>query len=50
MTRSPQTGTICRFALDGMPMEYFAYVPTQGQREGRLFVSIHGISLVTCCR
>jgi len=27
-----------------VPTEYFAYVPRQGQRHGRVFVTVHGIS------
>jgi len=38
-------GTIMRRSLDGMQqLEYFAYVPSQGQRSNRVFVSVHGIS------
>ena len=45
MPRTIATGTILRRALDGMqPLDYFAYVPTQGQRDDRVFVTVHGIS------
>jgi len=38
-------GVITRRYVDGtLPMEYFAYVPSQGQRDDRVFVSVHGIS------
>ena len=38
-------GTIHRRSIDGMQqLEYFAYVPTHGQRNNRVFVSVHGIS------
>lgn len=40
-----QTGSILKRSVDGMQqLDYFAYVPTQGQRAKRVFVSIHGIS------
>jgi pimeloyl-ACP methyl ester carboxylesterase len=38
-------GTVVKRALHGdPPLEYFAYIPRQGQRQGRVFVSVHGIS------
>lgn len=45
MNRQLKTGTVFRRTLDGiLPMDYFVYLPTQGQRDGRVFVSVHGIS------
>jgi pimeloyl-ACP methyl ester carboxylesterase len=37
-------GAVRRISLDGMPLDYFVYLPEQGQREGRVFVTVHGIS------
>jgi pimeloyl-ACP methyl ester carboxylesterase len=38
-------GTIMHRSLDGMQqLDYFAYVPGQGQRNNRVFISVHGIS------
>jgi len=38
-------GTILRRSVDGMQqLDYFAYIPAQGQRNDRVFVSVHGIS------
>jgi len=38
-------GVITRRFVDGtLPIEYYAYLPSQGQRDGRVFVSVHGIS------
>lgn len=39
-----KSGEVCKRSLDGMPMEYYYYLPSQGQREGRVFISVHGIS------
>lgn len=45
MSNLPIPGTLTRRALDGLPqLEYFVYLPTQGQRHDRFFVSVHGIS------
>jgi len=38
-------GSIIKRSFDGMQqLDYYAYVPTQGQRGDRVFISIHGIS------
>lgn len=38
-------GRILRRTIpDTPPLEYFAYIPQQGQRQGRVMISIHGIS------
>lgn len=44
MANSVEKGTVFVCTLDGTPLQYFAYVPTGGQKDGRVFVSIHGIS------
>jgi pimeloyl-ACP methyl ester carboxylesterase len=45
MARPITPGTITKRSLDGMQqLDYFAYVPTQGQRNDRVFISVHGIS------
>jgi len=44
MNNQVKAGRVIRRALDGMPMDYFYYLPTQGQRDGRVMVSVHGIS------
>jgi pimeloyl-ACP methyl ester carboxylesterase len=45
MPKSITPGTIIRRSLDGMQqLDYFAYVPSQGQRNNRVFISVHGIS------
>jgi pimeloyl-ACP methyl ester carboxylesterase len=39
------TGSVVKRTLQGdPPLDYFAYIPLQGQRHGRVFVSVHGIS------
>ena len=39
------SGTVAKRTLEGdPPLDYFAYMPRQGQRQGRVFVSVHGIS------
>lgn len=41
----PQPGNISKRSLEGVQqIDYFAYVPSSGQRDGRVFVTIHGIS------
>lgn len=45
MPRPIPPGTIVRRSLDGMQqLDYFVYLPTQGQRNNRVFLSVHGIS------
>ncbi len=44
MPQAVKPGIMLRRSLEGMPMEYFAYVPTRGQRHNRVFVTVHGIS------
>ena len=45
MPRPIAPGTILKRSLDGMQqLDYFAYVPTEGQRNNRVFVAVHGIS------
>lgn len=38
------TGKVSRRSLDGMPMDYYYYLPAQGRQDGRVMVSVHGIS------
>ena len=45
MPRTITPGTIIKRSLDGMQqLDYFAYIPTQGQRNNRVLISVHGIS------
>ncbi len=44
MPRQPTPGKVMKRSLDGMQMDYFVYLPTEGQRQNRVFVSVHGIS------
>lgn len=38
-------GAVTKRTLQGEPpLTYFAYIPREGQRQGRVFVSVHGIS------
>lgn len=38
-------GAVVRRSLEGVQqVDYYAYLPTKGQHEGRVFVTIHGIS------
>ncbi len=45
MSSQPIPGRVTRRAIDGLPqLDYFVYLPTAGQRQNRVFVSVHGIS------
>lgn len=44
MANPNKQGSVFRCTLDGTPLQYFAYLPVGGQQQGRVFVTIHGIS------
>ncbi len=44
MVNKIEPGVITQRNLDGVASDYYAYVPRSGQRQGRVFVTVHGIS------
>jgi len=45
MTKTPETGKVMRRSVEAtLPLDYFLYLPQSGITDGRVFVSVHGIS------